>query len=160
MRARAPASRRRHHPPARRYAAPPRTLSAPRPATSHLTVTLARIPPRIAPGTSYARVKQVARAGKKRADYVDHAYRLALNLLLAHVTCRMVARQSPIHTESHGEGAMTSDQLSVVDQVLTHLCHKGLYGDVVEWCEMRNDCVYVVTCPECRTSFTLLDEEY
>jgi hypothetical protein len=55
---------------------------------------------------------------------------------------------------------MTSDQLSVVDQVLTHLCHKGLYGDVVEWCEMRNDCVYVVTCPECRTSFTLLDEEY
>lgn len=55
---------------------------------------------------------------------------------------------------------MASDQLSVVDQVLAHLCHKGLYGEVAEWCEVRHDCVYVVTCPECRSTFTLLDEEY
>lgn len=53
---------------------------------------------------------------------------------------------------------LTSD--SVVDRVREHLCSKGLYGDVTEWCEARNDCVYVVTCPECREEFILTDDEY
>lgn len=49
---------------------------------------------------------------------------------------------------------------SVVDHVLAHLCGKGLFGEVTEWCEMRNDCVFVVTCPECQSTFTLAEEEY
>ncbi len=48
----------------------------------------------------------------------------------------------------------------VVEQVLAHLCGKGLYGDVTEWCETRNDCVFVVTCPDCRRAFTLTEEEF
>jgi hypothetical protein len=48
----------------------------------------------------------------------------------------------------------------VVEQVLAHLCGKGLYGDVTEWCETRNDCVFVVTCPDCRHTFTLTEEEF
>lgn len=49
---------------------------------------------------------------------------------------------------------------SAVDQVRDHLCSKGLFGDVTEWCESRNDCVYVVTCPDCQTEFMLNDDEY
>lgn len=55
---------------------------------------------------------------------------------------------------------MISGHSSVVDDILAHLCGKGLFGDVTEWCEMRNDCVWVVTCPDCRNSFTLEEEEY
>lgn len=49
---------------------------------------------------------------------------------------------------------------SLVDQVREHLCSKGLYGDVTEWCEMRGDCVWVVTCPDCRQAFTLDEDTY
>jgi hypothetical protein len=48
----------------------------------------------------------------------------------------------------------------MLDTVRDHLCAKNLFGDVTEWCEMRGDCVYVVTCPDCRTTFTLNDDEY
>ncbi len=47
-----------------------------------------------------------------------------------------------------------------VEQVLTHLCSKGLFGDVRQWCESRRDCVYVVTCPDCGTWFVLTEAEY
>jgi hypothetical protein len=49
---------------------------------------------------------------------------------------------------------------STVDDVREHLCSKGLYGDVAEWCEMRGDCVFVVSCPECGRMFTLDEDEY
>lgn len=55
---------------------------------------------------------------------------------------------------------MGAQHETLVDQILEHLCGKGIYGDVTEWCEMRHDCVIVVTCPECRNTFTLDDEEY
>lgn len=48
----------------------------------------------------------------------------------------------------------------IVEQVLAHLCGKGLYGDVTEWCETRHDCVFVVTCPDCQQAFTLTEEEF
>ena len=57
-------------------------------------------------------------------------------------------------------GAMLEPRLSLVEEVLSHLCGKNVYGYVTEWCEMRHDCVYVVTCPECGQSFMLLEEEY
>ena len=47
-----------------------------------------------------------------------------------------------------------------VDFVHSHLCSKGLFGDVTQWCEMRNDCVFVVTCPDCGDSFALDEDEY
>ena len=52
------------------------------------------------------------------------------------------------------------EQQSHVSRILDHLCRKGLYGDVSEWCEMRRDCVIVVTCPDCREQFTLDECEY
>ncbi len=55
---------------------------------------------------------------------------------------------------------MVMSSVSVVDKVREHLCSKGLYGDVTEWCEARNDCVYVVTCPDCSKEFMLTDIEY
>lgn len=48
----------------------------------------------------------------------------------------------------------------LVEQVLNHLCHKGLFGDVRQWCEGRGDCVYVVTCPDCGTRFVLDEAEF
>jgi hypothetical protein len=47
-----------------------------------------------------------------------------------------------------------------VEEVHSHLCSKGIIGDVREWCEMRHDCVYVVTCPDCGETFALQEEEY
>jgi hypothetical protein len=55
---------------------------------------------------------------------------------------------------------MLRQDLSTVETVLAHLCSKGLYGDVTEWCEMRNDCVFVVSCPDCNEMFTLDEREY
>lgn len=55
---------------------------------------------------------------------------------------------------------MVLSSTSVVDLVREHLCSKDLYGDVTEWCEARNDCVYVVTCPDCSQEFMLTDIEY
>lgn len=47
-----------------------------------------------------------------------------------------------------------------VDGIREHLCSKGIYGDVAELCEMRGDCVFIVTCPDCNTSFTIDEDEY
>jgi len=55
---------------------------------------------------------------------------------------------------------MLGQDQTTVEIVLSHLCAKGLYGDVVEWCEMRHDCVFVVRCPDCNQSFTLDEREY
>lgn len=55
---------------------------------------------------------------------------------------------------------MTVSPSSQVAQIHQHLCSKGLYGDVTEWCEMRGDCVWVVTCPDCRKTFTIDEDEY
>lgn len=55
---------------------------------------------------------------------------------------------------------MSSHATTAVDRVIEHLCSKGLFGDVAELCESRNDCVVVVTCPDCGHMFTLDDDEY
>lgn len=54
----------------------------------------------------------------------------------------------------------SSSTASSVDAVRDHLCSKGLFGDVAEMCEMRGDCVWVVTCPDCAKTFSLDDDEY
>jgi hypothetical protein len=55
---------------------------------------------------------------------------------------------------------MLSGSETFVNLVHTHLCSKGIIGDVTQWCEMRHDCVYVVTCPDCGETFALEEEEY
>ena len=55
---------------------------------------------------------------------------------------------------------MVDYEQTLVETILAHLCGKGIYGDVTEWCEMRGDCVYVVTCPDCNDTFTLVEDEY
>src|SRR5919205_4386713 len=66
--------------------------------------------------------------------------------------------QTP-RTELGGVATMEQTQ-SIAGRVLDHLCGKGIYGDVTEWCEMRRDCVFVVTCPDCNQQFTLDEHEY
>ncbi len=55
---------------------------------------------------------------------------------------------------------MISGSETFVNEVHQHLCSKSIFGDVTEWCEMRHDCVFVVTCPDCGESFALNEEEY
>lgn len=55
---------------------------------------------------------------------------------------------------------MVSGPENYVNEVHTHLCSKGIFGDVTQWCEMRHDCVYVVTCPDCGETFALEEDEY
>lgn len=55
---------------------------------------------------------------------------------------------------------MQTGSENFVDVVHSHLCAKGIIGDVTQWCEMRNDCVFVVTCPDCGESFALNEDEY
>lgn len=50
----------------------------------------------------------------------------------------------------------------VARDVLAHLCSPGChgFGEAIELCETRGDCVIVVTCPTCAKSFTLDDDQY
>lgn len=45
-------------------------------------------------------------------------------------------------------------------EVIAHLCEGEChtFGDVLQWCETRGDCVYAVICPGCASRF-LLDED-
>ena len=50
----------------------------------------------------------------------------------------------------------------VARDVLAHLCSstcKG-FGEAIEMCETRGDCVIVITCPNCKQRFTLDDDQY
>lgn len=46
-------------------------------------------------------------------------------------------------------------------EVLAHLCEGDCqtFGSVLSWCETRGDCVHVVTCPSCGTTFQLDDDD-
>lgn len=45
-------------------------------------------------------------------------------------------------------------------EVIHHLCESDCrgFGDVLQWCETRDDCTYAIVCPGCATQF-LLDED-
>lgn len=49
-----------------------------------------------------------------------------------------------------------------VSRVLQHLCEGDCraFGDIMEWCEARGDCMTAVVCPQCRKQFVIDDEEY
>jgi hypothetical protein len=50
----------------------------------------------------------------------------------------------------------------IAREVLAHLCGSTChgFGQAIEMCETRGDCVIVVTCPSCGKIFTLDDDEY
>ena len=50
----------------------------------------------------------------------------------------------------------------IAREVLAHLCSPGChgFGEAIEMCETRGDCVIVITCPNCRKSYTLDDDQY
>jgi len=50
----------------------------------------------------------------------------------------------------------------ITREVLAHLCSESChgFGQAVELCETRGDCVIVVTCPNCGKSYTLDDDQY
>jgi hypothetical protein len=50
----------------------------------------------------------------------------------------------------------------LVRDVLAHLCSDAChgFGEAIELCESRGDCVIVVTCPSCQKSYTLDDDQY
>ncbi|MCC6628386.1 MAG: hypothetical protein IT340_13430 [Chloroflexi bacterium] len=47
-------------------------------------------------------------------------------------------------------------------EVLAHLCGSTChgFGEAIEMCETRGDCVIVITCPSCGRRFTLEDDQY
>lgn len=59
-----------------------------------------------------------------------------------------------------GGACVSTARYTQIEKVRDHLCSKGLYGDVTEWCEARHDCVYVVTCPDCGEEFMLDEQDY
>jgi uncharacterized protein YbaR (Trm112 family) len=50
----------------------------------------------------------------------------------------------------------------IAREVLAHLCSPNChgFGEAIEMCETRGDCVIVITCPNCRKSYTLDDDQY
>ena len=58
-------------------------------------------------------------------------------------------------TTATGVDSLSPNILEIVRHLCEGACHT--FGDVIEWCETRNDCTFAVRCPECATQF-LLDE--
>ena len=58
------------------------------------------------------------------------------------------------------------EQLEMSDalarDVVAHFCSESChgFGEAVELCESRGDCVIVITCPCCGKRFTLDDDQY
>ncbi len=46
-------------------------------------------------------------------------------------------------------------------EVIAHLCEGDCltYGSVLSWCESRNDCVHLVTCPSCGARYRLDEDD-
>ena len=48
-----------------------------------------------------------------------------------------------------------------VHDIVRHLCEGEChtFGNVLQWCETRGDCVYAVTCPSCSSQFIVEEDE-
>lgn len=48
-----------------------------------------------------------------------------------------------------------------LEAIVRHLCEGEChaYGDLIEWCESRNDCIVAVVCPTCDTRFLIDDDD-
>jgi hypothetical protein len=49
----------------------------------------------------------------------------------------------------------------IVTEVIAHLCAGDChaFGDLVEWCESRGDCIVAVVCPSCSRQWIIDDDE-
>ncbi len=56
---------------------------------------------------------------------------------------------------------MVADLSPALLAVVRHLCESECraYGDLVEWCESRNDCAIAVICPSCEAQFLIDDDD-
>ena len=58
------------------------------------------------------------------------------------------------------DGEMITDMSPALTAIVKHLCESDChaFGDLVEWCESRNDCTVAVICPNCDAKF-IVDED-
>ena len=64
--------------------------------------------------------------------------------------------------ELGGTISVNVEQLSpAVHDIVRHLCEGEChtFGNVLQWCETRGDCVYAVTCPSCSSQFIVEEDE-
>ena len=59
------------------------------------------------------------------------------------------------------DGAVVADMSPTLEAIVRHLCEGEChaYGDLIEWCESRNDCIVAVVCPTCDTRFLIEDDD-
>ncbi len=59
------------------------------------------------------------------------------------------------------DGELIGEMSSSLQAIVKHLCETDChaYGDLVEWCESRNDCTVAVICPGCTSQFIIDDDE-
>lgn len=53
------------------------------------------------------------------------------------------------------------DVPDIFSEVIAHLCEGDChaFGDLVEWCESRGDCIVAVVCPSCARRWIIDDAE-
>jgi hypothetical protein len=58
------------------------------------------------------------------------------------------------------DGELITEMSAPLQAIVKHLCETDChaYGDLVEWCESRNDCTVAVICPNCDAKF-IVDED-
>ncbi len=59
------------------------------------------------------------------------------------------------------DGELITDMTPALAAIVEHLCQTDClaFGDLVEWCESRNDCIVAVVCPSCDTRFLIDDDD-
>ena len=58
-------------------------------------------------------------------------------------------------------GDVIADMSPALEAIVRHLCEGEChaYGDLIEWCESRNDCIVAVVCPTCDSRFLIDDDD-
>lgn len=59
------------------------------------------------------------------------------------------------------DGEIVGGMSPALEAIVRHLCESDChaYGDLVEWCESRNDCTVAVVCPGCDMRFLIDDDD-
>jgi hypothetical protein len=59
------------------------------------------------------------------------------------------------------DGELITGFSPALEAIVRHLCETDChaYGDLIEWCESRNDCIVAVVCPSCDARFLIDDDD-
>ena len=59
------------------------------------------------------------------------------------------------------DNTVIADMSPALEAIVRHLCEGDChaYGDLIEWCDSRNDCIVAVVCPTCDTRFLIDDDD-